>query len=639
MNAFDILYAPLPEGRPTVSRTPDPDPERTPERAGPGFVDELERRSRRAEAREPRSGDEPRALSAERGEDGDHGDHGAANARVADAAGKVREPSPAAAAADAPETAEAPPAAQADGVPGTLSGGGTIEDGDGARTVDGTSAWARAAKAAPTDPLSATQAGVERAGPAAGIEARRVQSASPAPGSPRPLAAAPETTPALGPTNPGPWSGAPRALPELPLTEVAPALDDAPRARPALAAKLEAVKLQPVKLQATAVQAPQAASLATPAQTPPAPPPPLPITRPAQPVEAAPAVAEAPPAAASAAAATLGRAAIAGGDRSRGTASSQAASSAAADAASAQSAESGTRYRDSRALKIGLRAPADGPSRPSQAAVVEPTRPLFPTAVRIMTANPDASGSSRPLVTPATLIAASSLNGGGAEIVLPSGFEARAAAATAKPAPTAPPAAPRLPLQAGGALLSDLFSPSPGGGAAATIAELGGADKPFQLAAARAQGPGAKAFQAPAEQVAVRISRAVASGLDRIVIRLQPAELGRVEVKLEVAGDGRTVVTVWADKPETLDLLQRDARSLERALEQAGLRTDSGSLSFNLRGQSGGSRQAADGRESAAEQASEQGVDDGVDELEGAPLGGGAGTAFGAQSQTLDIRV
>ncbi|MCZ6524171.1 MAG: flagellar hook-length control protein FliK, partial [Alphaproteobacteria bacterium] len=136
-----------------------------------------------------------------------------------------------------------------------------------------------------------------------------------------------------------------------------------------------------------------------------------------------------------------------------------------------------------------------------------------------------------------------------------------------------------------------------------------------------------------------RISRAVASGLDRIVIRLQPADLGRVEVKLEVAGDGRTVVTVRADKPETLELLQRDARSLERALEQAGLRTDSESLSFNLRGQSGGSRQAADGRESAAEQASEQGVEDGVDELEGVPLGGGAGTAFGAHSQTLDIRV
>src|SRR3546814_824286 len=35
----------------------------------------------------------------------------------------------------------------------------------------------------------------------------------------------------------------------------------------------------------------------------------------------------------------------------------------------------------------------------------------------------------------------------------------------------------------------------------------------------------------------------------------------------------------------TLDLLQRDARGLERALQEAGVKTDSGSLSFNLRGQ------------------------------------------------------
>ena len=38
-----------------------------------------------------------------------------------------------------------------------------------------------------------------------------------------------------------------------------------------------------------------------------------------------------------------------------------------------------------------------------------------------------------------------------------------------------------------------------------------------------------------------------------------------------------------ADRPETLDMLQRDARVLERALNDAGLRADSGGLSFNLR--------------------------------------------------------
>ncbi len=657
MNAFDILDALLPESRPTVPRTPDPDPERTPDRAGPRFADELERGSRRAEAREPRSGDEPRTAPAERGEDG------AADARVADAEQNVREPSPAARAADSPETAEAPPAAEADDVPGNLSGEGAIDDSDGARTVDGTSASATAAESQPNGPLSATQAGVEQPDPAAGIEAVRVRSATPAPELPHLLATAPETTAALGPANPGPSFGAPRAIPELQLAEVAPALDDAPRAGPPLShklrpaagqsaelqsaagqsaelqsaagqsaalqsaalqsAELQPAALQPAKAPSATLQAPRPAPLATPAKAPP----PLPISRPAQAVEAAPAAAEAPsPAATSAAAATIG----------------PAASGAAADAvASARPAESGTRYRDSRALKTGLRARADGPSRPSQAAVAEPARPLFPAAVRIMTANPGASGSPRPLVMPATLIAASSLNGGAAEIVPPGGFEAGPAAATAKPAPPATPAAPRLPLQAGGAPLPDLFSPSPGGGALATIAEFVGADQPIQLAAARSQGPGAKvtAFQAPAEQVAVHISRAVASGLDRIVIRLHPADLGRVEVKLEVAGDGRAVVAVSADRPETLELLQRDARSLERALEQAGLRTDSESLSFNMRGQSGGSRQAADGRESAAEQASEQAAEEGVDELERASLAAGVGMAFGAQPQTLDIRV
>lgn len=41
---------------------------------------------------------------------------------------------------------------------------------------------------------------------------------------------------------------------------------------------------------------------------------------------------------------------------------------------------------------------------------------------------------------------------------------------------------------------------------------------------------------------------------------------------------------VTVERPETLELLQRDARGLERALQDAGLRTDSGSLNFNLRG-------------------------------------------------------
>lgn len=97
---------------------------------------------------------------------------------------------------------------------------------------------------------------------------------------------------------------------------------------------------------------------------------------------------------------------------------------------------------------------------------------------------------------------------------------------------------------------------------------------------ARAGGP----MPPATEQVAVHISRAVQSGSDRITVQLKPASLGMITVELEVGHNNRLIAVVSADRQDTLDLLQRDARSLERALNDAGLKTDSGSLSFNLRG-------------------------------------------------------
>ena len=88
----------------------------------------------------------------------------------------------------------------------------------------------------------------------------------------------------------------------------------------------------------------------------------------------------------------------------------------------------------------------------------------------------------------------------------------------------------------------------------------------------------------PAEQVALQLRHAVAKGADKINIHLNPASLGAVDVTLEVTSGSRVVVLVTADRADTLDLLRADARGLERALQEAGLRTDPGSLNFNLRG-------------------------------------------------------
>ncbi|MGH6718523.1 MAG: flagellar hook-length control protein FliK, partial [Alphaproteobacteria bacterium] len=87
----------------------------------------------------------------------------------------------------------------------------------------------------------------------------------------------------------------------------------------------------------------------------------------------------------------------------------------------------------------------------------------------------------------------------------------------------------------------------------------------------------------PETRIAVAIHHAIRSGIDRIRVQLWPAELGHVDLTLHVGRDNHTAVAIAVERPETLDLLQRDTRGLERALAEAGLRLDQGDLSFNLR--------------------------------------------------------
>ncbi|MCW0235624.1 MAG: flagellar hook-length control protein FliK [Ferrovibrio sp.] len=95
------------------------------------------------------------------------------------------------------------------------------------------------------------------------------------------------------------------------------------------------------------------------------------------------------------------------------------------------------------------------------------------------------------------------------------------------------------------------------------------------------------------EQVALQIKKGAAEGVDKISIKLDPGNLGKVEVKLEVTHDGRLMAVISADKPETLHMLQQEAGKLEQSLRDAGLKTDQQSLSFSLRDQG----QANEGRD------------------------------------------
>ena len=87
----------------------------------------------------------------------------------------------------------------------------------------------------------------------------------------------------------------------------------------------------------------------------------------------------------------------------------------------------------------------------------------------------------------------------------------------------------------------------------------------------------------PVAGIAVEIAAQSLAGKNRFEIRLDPPELGRIDVRLEIDGDGHVKSRLIVERSETLDMLRRDAPQLERALQQAGLKTADNALEFSLR--------------------------------------------------------
>lgn len=84
-------------------------------------------------------------------------------------------------------------------------------------------------------------------------------------------------------------------------------------------------------------------------------------------------------------------------------------------------------------------------------------------------------------------------------------------------------------------------------------------------------------------QVAFEIARQFEVGNTRFQIRLDPADLGRIDVKLDLEKSGTVSAHMFVERPETLDLMMRDQRALQQALQQAGLDASKTSLEFSLR--------------------------------------------------------
>lgn len=132
--------------------------------------------------------------------------------------------------------------------------------------------------------------------------------------------------------------------------------------------------------------------------------------------------------------------------------------------------------------------------------------------------------------------------------------------------------------------------PDPTPGALPTQTQIHAATTAPQLTATAAN----PNVAVPVAAIAVEIAASAQIGRSRFEIRLDPPELGRIEVKLDVDRQGQVTSHIIVEKAATLDLLRRDAPQLERALQDAGLKTSDNGLQFSLRDQ-----QSQTGRQNA----------------------------------------
>jgi hypothetical protein len=159
-------------------------------------------------------------------------------------------------------------------------------------------------------------------------------------------------------------------------------------------------------------------------------------------------------------------------------------------------------------------------------------------------------------------------------------------------ADTAPHATP---AQAHAALAADAMTSAPKAGV--DVAPPIVHTAPLQTSAPAGPNPAVNASMPqpaaiPFAGVAIEIAGKALAGKNHFDIRLDPPELGRIEVRLDVDRDGNVTSRMIADRPDTLDLLRRDASGLERALQDAGLKTSDNGLQFSLRDQSAQQQQS-----------------------------------------------
>jgi flagellar hook-length control protein FliK len=92
-------------------------------------------------------------------------------------------------------------------------------------------------------------------------------------------------------------------------------------------------------------------------------------------------------------------------------------------------------------------------------------------------------------------------------------------------------------------------------------------------------------------EIGIEIARHGAAGSNMLIVRLDPPDLGRIDVHIRFDDRGTLRASVVADSAVALDMLRQDSGALGQALTGAGVATDTQSFSFDTRGNGGGQSQ------------------------------------------------
>jgi hypothetical protein len=102
--------------------------------------------------------------------------------------------------------------------------------------------------------------------------------------------------------------------------------------------------------------------------------------------------------------------------------------------------------------------------------------------------------------------------------------------------------------------------------------------------------------------LAAQIAKKLEGRSTRFDVQLDPAGLGRVDVRMEIGASGRMTAAMTFDTPQAAAELRARAAELQRHLEQAGFDM-SGGLSFDVAGDRGQGRQAQQNQDNDSGQA------------------------------------